>query len=75
MHNIDLKSCKEIVFELTKWEKIQVLKITYVCTKFLETLNACFPADTDLYLCRKAKEKRPLPRYDTFSVAHVPKLP
>ena len=34
-----------------------------------------FPADRGLYLCRKAKEKRPLSRSDMFSVAHVQKLP
>jgi hypothetical protein len=28
----------------------------------------CFPADRGLYLCRKAKKKRPLPRSDTSSV-------
>ena len=27
-----------------------------------------FPADRGLYLCRKTKEKRPLPRSDTSSV-------
>jgi hypothetical protein len=27
MHKINLKSCNEIAIELTKWEKIQVLKI------------------------------------------------
>ena len=43
-----------------------------------------FPADRGLYLCRKAKEKRPLSlcsysvplsRSDMFSVTHVQKLP
>jgi hypothetical protein len=34
-----------------------------------------FPAGRGLYLCWKAKEKRPLPRSDTFSVAHVQELP
>ena len=34
-----------------------------------------FPAGRGLYLCWEAKEKRPLPRSDPFSVAHVQKLP
>jgi hypothetical protein len=28
MHKINLKSCKEIVFQLTKWQKVQILKIS-----------------------------------------------
>ena len=43
--------------------------------KGTQRLVCDFPAGRGLYLCWEAKEKRPLPRSDTFSVAHVQELP
>ena len=52
---------------ITSDQRFLILRY-FMLAKFLGSLAIWFHAHRGLYLCRKAKEKRPLPRSDTSSV-------
>jgi hypothetical protein len=70
------KNREELERRLEEWIKfVQDRRINDLADNILKTELRTFPAGAVSICAGNSKEKRPLPRSDTFSVAHVQELP